>query len=141
MKLWISEEAEHTIEDNHMSISRLIEKYVNEYLINHSLSEKYNDWKWAFIAIVEGPIMIGLGFDEVVKRSLKNKVLEFRLKLDYDVILNGNFSERLNHIIFTLNRCLEHPYMTNNWKIPRKDIDILKKSLVYAKDKIISTLV
>ncbi|WP_071059047.1 Imm44 family immunity protein [Pelistega sp. MC2] len=133
MRLWTSAEAEHTVGQEYSKIVRGIEKIVNSYIEDKQFSDAYKDWRWAYIAMLEGPIMKTMDLPEIVRRSIKRKVLEFRLKIDYQSFLDGDYNQRLKLIIDSLNRCLEHPKMKKTWKVAEGDIVVLKEALQEAE--------
>lgn len=136
MRLWNSAEAEHTVGRAYSTIANEIEKIVNSYIEDKQFSDAYEDWRWAYIAMLEGPIMQKMKLPEVVRRNNKRKVLEFRLKIDYQSFLDGDHNRRLGLIIDSLNRCLDHPRMTKTWKVPESDIAILKQALQAAEQEL-----
>lgn len=135
MRLWNSAEAEHTVGHAYSTIANEIEKIVNSYIEDKQFSDAYEGWCWAYIAILEGPIMQKMKLPEVVRRNNKQKDLEFRLKIDYQSFLDGDHNRRLGLIIDSLNRCLNHPKMTKTWKVPESDIAILKQALQAAEQE------
>ena len=72
---------------------------------------------------------------EIVRRNDEERDLEFRLKIDYQSFLDGDYNRRLELIIDSLNRCLDHPKMTKPWKVPESDITILKQALQAAEQQ------
>ncbi|ADU92510.1 Imm44 family immunity protein [Taylorella equigenitalis] len=136
MRLWISAEAEHTVGSEFIKIANEIEKIVNFYLEDKKFSDEYKDWCWAYIAMLEGPVMESMELPEITRRSIKKQDLEFRFKIDYHSFLNGDYNQRLKLIIDSLDRCLEHPKMKSPWKVPKGDIIILKEALRVAEQKL-----
>ena len=135
MRLWNSAEAEHTVGQAYSKIANEIDRIVNSYIEDKQFSDAYKDWCWAYIAMLEGPIMKTMKLPEIVRRNNKKQDLEFRLKIDYQSFLDGDDNQRLELIIDSLIRCLEHPKMTKTWKVPESDIAILKEALQVAEQQ------
>lgn len=112
--------------------SRLIrlelENRINE-LIKDSKLGQYNEW--AVITMIlsdKGP-----DYKEIVRRSIKDGVLEFRLKIDYNEFIAANYEQKKKLV---LNLLLESLDLMNKWKdIPVEDSDNIKKIIIseYAK--------
>lgn len=136
MKFWQSSVAEYPAGIEYTKIAKEIEKIVNSYIEDKQFSDAYKDWCWAYIAMVEGPILQTTGEpSEIVRRNNKQKVLEFRLTIDYQSFLDGDYNQRLKLIINSLHLCLEHPRMKKTWKMPDGDIAILKEALQVAEQQ------
>ena len=136
MRLWNSAEAEHTVGHVYSKIANEIERIVNSYIEGKQFSDAYKDWYWSYIAMLEGPVMKTMKLPEIARRNNKQQDLEFRLKIDYQSFLDGDYNQRLELIIESLNRCLDHPKMTNTWKVPESDITILKQALQAAEQQL-----
>ncbi|SFD51269.1 Imm44 family immunity protein [Pragia fontium] len=97
MKLWISSEADVDVAELYRETRIYIEKEVNDQLGEVKVDNLYE--KWAFIAMIRE----NKGWaDEIAKRHVKRKVLEFRLKIEHDVFLNGDFNARANLFLDSL---------------------------------------
>src|SRR5262249_5180607 len=80
-----------------------IEANINRLLDEVSLQDKAD--KWAFIAIIreeDNP-----DYDEVVKKSSRGKVLEFRLKIPHAEFLAASPEERVGLIFKSLSRSVD----------------------------------
>lgn len=135
MRLWNSAEAEHTVGHAYSKIANEIERIVNSYIEEKEFSDAYRDWCLAYIAILEGPVMKQMELPEIVRRNDKERDLEFRLKIDYQSFLDGDYNRRLELIVDSLNRCLDHPKMTKTWQVPESDIAILRQALQAAEQQ------
>ena len=85
MKLWISAEQMHECEIN-IDIINEIEPRINELIKDCTLGDYA---EWAVITIIlneKGP-----DYKEIVRRSIKNKELEFRLKIDYYQFMQADY--------------------------------------------------
>lgn len=108
MKLWMSaEEMEECGEDN-SNIRRDIEPRINELIKDCTLADYV---EWAVITIIlneDGP-----DYKEIVRRSLKNKELEFRLKIDYYEFMKTDFNGKKKLVLEVLLRSLD---LMAKWK-------------------------
>jgi hypothetical protein len=98
----MSEEIQADVADAYMLTRKNIEATINENLSKCSLSENFVEW--AFIAIVrreDHP-----DYQEIKKKHVKRKVLEFRLKIDYADFLRSSEPRRIELIINALKRCI-----------------------------------
>ncbi|SUP85800.1 Imm44 family immunity protein [Yersinia wautersii] len=102
MNLWISGEIDENVSVFHRETRQFIEKEINEKLENINFSHDYE--KWALVAMINKDVDWA---GEVVKRHIKRKVLEFRLKIDHNEFLNGNFSQRANLFLDALQRSID----------------------------------
>lgn len=136
MRLWNSAGAEHTVGHAYGTIANEIETIVNSFIEDKQFSDAYEDWCWAYIAMLEGPIMQKMKLPEIVRRNKKRQDLEFRLKIDYQSFLHGDHNRRLGLSFDSLHRCLDHPKMTKTWGVPGSDIAILRQALQVAEQQI-----
>ncbi|MGP9314091.1 Imm44 family immunity protein [Yersinia pseudotuberculosis] len=102
MKLWVSSEADIDVAELYRETRIFIEKQVNSNLDEITFDHDYD--KWAFIVMIRDSKNWA---DEVAKRHIKRKVLEFRLKIDHNEFLNGNFSQRANLFLDALQRSID----------------------------------
>ena len=103
MKFWWSGEIEGDVFDFYREAIKTIEVSLNRILDEISLQDKSE--KWAFIAIIreeDSPL-----YDEVVKKSSRGKVLEFRLKIPHAEFLAASPEERIALIFKTLSRSVD----------------------------------
>ena len=107
MKLWMSSEQMHECEEN-IDIQHEIEPRINQLIKNCTLGS-YDEW--CVITIIlnnKGP-----SYKEIVRRNIKNKVLEFRLKINYQDFINANSAGKKKMIIELLLRSLD---LMEKWK-------------------------
>ena len=98
---------------------------------------EYNDWEWAFIAICLGSNSPDEpDFPEVVRCSIKNRVLEFRLYMDYTSFLESDYGRRVGMYFSALERCWRYPQL-KKWKFPESYIDSIIKIIEEAKQNIL----
>ncbi len=108
MKLWMSaEEMEECGEDNRV-IRREIEPRINE-LIKDCILGDYREWAVITIILNEN----GPDYKEIVRRSLKNKELEFRLKIDYNEFMKSDTKQKKRLVLEVLLRSLD---LMDKWK-------------------------
>ncbi|MGG8166149.1 Imm44 family immunity protein [Klebsiella aerogenes] len=99
MKLWISSEADIDVAEQYREVRRFLESEINKCLENVVFDNGYD--KWAYIAMIRDNKNWA---EEIAKKHVKRKILEFRLKIDHGDFLNGNFYQRANLFIDALQR-------------------------------------
>ncbi len=107
MVLWMSSEQMHECEDN-MVIQREILPRINELIKGGSLGN-YIEWDVITIILNEN----GPDYKEIVRRSLKERYLEFRLKIDYDDFINTDYKRKKKLVLDVLLRSLD---LMAKWK-------------------------
>ena len=112
MKLWMSSEQMQECFEN-MQIQREIKPKINE-LINHCTLGDYNVWNVITIVLNEN----GPNYKEIIRRSLKNRELEFRLKIDYDEFIKSDYEHKKKLVIELLLRSLD---LMEKWKEIKKE--------------------
>ena len=130
MKLWMSSEQMHECFEN-MQIQREIKPRINELIKDCTLGD-YKEW--AVITIIlndKGP-----NYKEIIRRSLKNKELEFRLKIDYDEFMKSDYNQRKKLVIELLIRSLD---LMEKWKDIKKEERESIKSIIQEEFKDILT--
>lgn len=130
MRLWLSGEIDRDVADYYRMSLISIEKKVNQRLENISLDAPY--MKWAFLAIIrdeESP-----QYEEISRRNVKRKVLEFRLKIDHGKFLNcRDPSERELMVIKALKRSVD---LMAKFNVTESDRNSLQKVLEGVTDEI-----
>lgn len=107
MKLWMSSEQMHECSDN-QKIQREIEPRINELIKNCKLG---NYMQWVVITIIlneNGP-----DYKEIIRRSIKNKVLEFRLKIDYYDFMKADYKLKKKYVLEVLLKSID---CMDKWK-------------------------
>ena len=112
MKLWMSSEQMQECFEN-MQIQREIKPKINE-LIKHCTLGDYNVWNVITIVLNEN----GPNYKEIIRRSLKNRELEFRLKIDYDEFIKSDYEHKKKLVIELLLRSLD---LMEKWKEIKKE--------------------
>ena len=107
MELWMSSEQMQECFEN-MRIQREIKPRINELIKNCTLGD-YKEWTVITIILNEN----GPDYKEIIRRSLKNKELEFRLKIDYDEFMKSDYNQRKKLVIELLIRSLD---LMEKWK-------------------------
>jgi hypothetical protein len=103
-KFWWSGETQADVGDLYSQAMNVIEAELNRLLADVSFGGPAE--QWAFIAIIrkEDSSL----YDEVVKKSSRGKVLEFRLKIPHAEFLAASPSQRIRLIFHTLLRSVDH---------------------------------
>lgn len=107
MKLWMSSEQMQECSDN-QKIQRELEPRINELIKDCNLSDYV---EWCVITIIlneKGP-----DYKEIVRRSLKNKVLEFRLKIDYHDFIKADYELKKKYVLEVLLKSID---LMEKWK-------------------------
>jgi Immunity protein 44 len=102
-KFWWSGETQADVGDAFAKTMKAIASELNHLLAEVSLGGKVE--QWAFIAIIreeDSPI-----YNEVVKRSSRGKVLEFRLKIPHAAFLAASPAEKIGLILKALARSVD----------------------------------
>ncbi len=93
MTFWESSE---TIAEGYTFIKnfvRNVEKMLNEELATLELTSEFQEWKWAFVAIImpeENYVLNGIDtyYKEIRRKNNKSKTMEFRLRISYSDLEN-----------------------------------------------------
>ncbi|OSI14514.1 Imm44 family immunity protein [Neisseria dumasiana] len=138
MKFWASQESDFTVAEHISIIRKLVEPLLNQQISGVKLNNsQYEEWEWAFIAICLGPSSPREEeYKEIIRRSLKNKTLEFRLYIKYEDFLNADFEKQLNLYCQALHRCLDVPEM-DKWKFAKEDRELLHNILNQVEKQIL----
>lgn len=112
MELWMSSEQMHECFEN-MQIQREIKPKINELIKNCTLGD-YVEWAVITIILNEN----GPDYKEIIRRSLKNKELEFRLKIDYNEFMNSDYNHKKKLVLELLMRSLD---LMEKWKDIKKE--------------------
>ncbi|MBD5437185.1 MAG: hypothetical protein HDR37_01165 [Treponema sp.] len=107
MKLWMSAEQMSECYEN-MNIIREIEPRINELIKDCTLAD-YVEWAVIDIILNEN----GPNYKEIVRRSLKNKELEFRLKIDYYDFMKADYNLKKRYVLEVLFKSLD---LMAKWK-------------------------
>ncbi len=122
MILWMSSEQMHECKDN-MTIQREILPRINELIKDCSLGN-YLEWDVITILLNEN----GPDYKEIVRRSLKERYLEFRLKIDYDDFMNTDYKGKKKLVLSVLLRSLD---LMAKWKeIKELERDRIKNAIM-----------
>jgi hypothetical protein len=112
MLLWMSAEQMHECFEN-MQIQREIKPKINELIKNCTLGD-YKEWAVITIILNEN----GPDYKEIIRRSLKNKELEFRSKIDYNEFMNSDYNHKKKLVLELLIRSLD---LMEKWKEIKKE--------------------
>ena len=107
MKLWMSSEQMHECEENIDIINEIVPR-INEVIKDCTLG---NYVEWAVITIIlneKGP-----NYKEIIRRSLKNNELEFRLKIDYNEFMKSDYNHKKKLVLEVLLHSLD---LMEKWK-------------------------
>ena len=97
----------HECHEN-IDIINEIEPHINEIVKDFKLGD-YEEWAVITIILNEN----GPDYKEIVRRSIKNKVLEFRLKIDYYDFMKGDYNHKKKLVLEVLLRSLD---LMEKWK-------------------------
>ena len=131
MLLWMSAEQMHECEAN-IDIINEIKPRINELIKDCTLGD-YKEWAVITIILNEN----GPDYKEIVRRSLKNKELEFRLKIDYYEFMNSDYNHKKKLVLELLMRSLD---LMEKWKDIKKEERESIKSIIQEEFKDILTL-
>lgn len=121
MKLWISGEIDEDVAEKHQAAWQVVQKAVNARLKPHKFS---SPWKsWDFIAIIMSERDF---FDEVAKKTKKDKSLEFRLKIDHTAFLKASQKQANALLLKALDRSVDK---MADMEVTDDDIRFLKSAL------------
>ena len=126
MELWMSSEQMHECFEN-MQIQREIKPKINELIKNCTLGD-YVEWAVITIILNEN----GPDYKEIIRRSLKNKELEFRLKIDYNEFMNSDYNHKKKLVLELLMRSLD---LMEKWKDIKKEERESIKSIIQEEFK------
>ncbi len=104
MKLWTTSEAMFDVDNAVSKATNLIEDEVNRLIHGIDIDEKSDEW--ALIAIVL-PKDLESAFPEVVRKSSKGKVLEFRLHIPHATFLDATETEQTGLVFDSLYRSID----------------------------------
>jgi len=123
MKLWMSSEAMQIVGSDLSRVSNFAETVINEKLVSINFQIDGVD-EWAVIAMVleDNPILSE--YKEIQRFHRKGKVLEYRLRIDYQAFLN---SDDLGKVQLFFDMLLRSVDLMATKKIPQAKIDILKE--------------
>ncbi len=122
----MSSEQMHECFEN-MQIQREIKPKINELIKNCTLGD-YKEWAVITIILNEN----GPDYNEIIRRSLKNKELEFRLKIDYNEFMNSDYNHKKKLVLELLMRSLD---LMEKWKDIKKEERESIKSIIQEEFK------
>lgn len=93
---------------DNQKIQREIEPRINELIKDCSLGD-YIEWSVITIIINEK----GPNYKEIIRRSLKNKVLEFRLNIDYYDFVKADYELKKKYVLEVLLKSID---LMEKWK-------------------------
>jgi hypothetical protein len=81
------------------------------------VSDKWNDWTWAFIAIIISPVL-GLDYPERVRCAKKRSTFEFRLKMHFEEFVDATASKQTELLFAQLHRSVD---LMTKWRVGPED--------------------
>jgi Immunity protein 44 len=132
IKFWWSGETQADVGDAYSRTMNVIEAELNRLLADVSFGGKAE--KWAFVAIIlnaESSI-----YDEVVKKSSRGKVLEFRLKIPHAEFLAASSNQRIGLVFKALSRSVN---LMEQLGVSPDTQNALRAVLSHAEKEIVST--
>lgn len=112
--------------------TNLIEPLINKLLTNISIKEDYK--QWALITIIM-PVEWVSDYPEIVRRSIKKKVLEFRLQIDYVTFKSADQQGQIKLVLDTLDRSVD---LMTQLKVSKETQDKLKAVVNQARQQLLT---
>ncbi|TDR25011.1 hypothetical protein [Hydromonas duriensis] len=132
MRLWISGEVCEGAESAVNLGAKLIEPCFNRLLEKVEFKEDYE--KWALITIIMTDEFIS-AYPEIVRRSIKKKVLEFRLQIDYVTFKSADQQGQIKLVLDTLERSVD---LMTQLKVSKESQDKLKAVVNEARQQLLT---
>ena len=107
MIFWSSSESSSQVTPHLREVRKCTEPLINQQLDLASLESKWDGWKWAFIAIILISPALGVEYPERVRCSKTNRVLEFRLKVDFGEFLGASRAGHIELMFKQLHRSVD----------------------------------
>ena len=126
MKLWMSSEQMSECDEN-IEIQREIEIKINELIKDCKLGD-YKEWTVITIILNEK----GPNYNEIIRRSIKEKFLEFRLKINYYDYINADTKLRKKYVVEVLLRSLD---LMEKWKDIKQEERTTIKTIIQEEYK------
>lgn len=141
MKFWESAEVSGNGRQFIKEFVRIVEQKINLELSKSILSVEFKDWDWTFIAIImkdSNYLIDGIdkNYKEIIKKSNKNKVFEFRLRIPYAELKYSNTKSRIELYFFALKRCFNSD-IQKKWNLPENDVKTIQNILKNVENEII----
>jgi len=130
MKLWMSGEIQADVADANRETRRIVQTEINRLLEGVVIADNID--QWAFIAIIRAAAHPD--FDEVVQRTNRGKVLEFRLKIPHGAFLSATPNHRISLVLEALSRSVT---LMSQLKVSADTQDALQKILLEAKKNLL----
>jgi hypothetical protein len=128
MIFWSSAEASPEAIASYRNIRKKAEETINGLLKSAPTDTCWADWKWAFIAIIISPTL-GVDYPERAQSLKKNKVLEFRLRIDFMEFVDASVSRQAELIFTQLHRSVD---LMAKWGVSENDRKTLHDILIQA---------
>ena len=126
MKLWMSSEQMSECDEN-IEIQREIEIKINELIKDCKLGD-YKEWTVITIILNEKVP----NYNEIIRRSIKEKFLEFRLKINYYDYINADTKLRKKYVVEVLLRSLD---LMEKWKDIKQEERTTIKTIIQEEYK------
>lgn len=121
MKLWISAEIDGDVDEKHEVARKAVESAVNQRLKTHKFSSPWKSWDFISIIMSERDF-----YDEIARKSKKDKSLEFRLKIDHGKFLKASQKQANKLLLDALGRSVEK---MAKMEVSEDDMEFLKTAL------------
>lgn len=124
MILWMSAEQMSECGNSNRSIRNEIEPHINELIKNCRLGD-YKEWAVITIILNEH----SPDYKEIVRRRIKERELEFRLKIDYYAFMEADYNGKKKLVLDVLLRSLD---LMEKWKkdIKREEREEIKNIIL-----------
>jgi len=121
MKLWISAELDGDVAEKHQAARKAVLDAVNQRLKNHKFSSPWKSWDFISIIMSERDF-----YEEIAKKSKKDKSLEFRLKIDHGKFLKASQKQANKLLVDALGRSVDK---MAKMEVSEEDIEFLRTTL------------
>ena len=125
MIFWSSAEISPEVNDAYRNLRKSAEAEINELLRTVDLTAAWEGWEWVFIAIIISPAL-GVDYPERIRRDQKGKVLEFRLKIDFEEFAGTATARQADLVFEQLHRSVN---LMAKWKMSEVDREKLHEIL------------
>lgn len=126
MRLWLSSEVDAEVDEKDRIVSNRISSFVNPNLVDKNYGSGVVVWGHINIIMKKGVLPDNF-FQEIKKYHLRNKQIEFRLKIDHQKFLVADDKTAAQLICQSILRSVE--IARKEFKIPDFDLDSFEVDL------------
>lgn len=132
MKLWMSAEVDADVGDAHRHARNAVEPAVNRALEGISFSDQFGEW--AFLSIIVADEVLP-GFPEIVRKSSKGKVLEFRLQIHHAEFKQASPEKKMAMLFDALSRSVD---LMSKLKVSQESQEKFRTALTQARGTLLA---